>query len=67
VNPESLKQKDVCSECHAEWIEEEYTCCSCYGTGEDDDPLSFHGCLSCQGKGKISTWKCECDPYGEEE
>lgn len=56
---------EVCSQCKCEIIEDTDTCRSCYGSGESDDLMDWHGCLSCGGKGETTTWHCECDPMGE--
>ena len=54
-----------CTECGSEIFKDIETCRSCDGTGEGEDDLDWHGCLSCEG-GEVITWRCECDPYGED-
>lgn len=47
--------------------ESEYECHRCDGTGDDERDMFWPGCSSCGGKGFVTRYICDCDPYGEDE
>lgn len=64
--PPSAPDAEKCA-CGVVPFEDDSVCQTCDGSGDDGDPLSWHGCLSCRGTGFTTKYLCDCDPYSEDD